>query len=93
MAIANTTSNNYLSYTAEMRATLALEMADELKEQNERMVALAISIRNQLAPKEDGNSDNFTAFRLAELLEEVMGNTTQHDSLRSCLEAMQPVTN
>ena len=92
MATANTTSVNdidYQSYPPSLRAAVALEMAQEIAEKNERLLALAISITNQLAPDESGDSDNFTAFRLAEVLENTAGDIRQQRRLIDCLKAMQ----
>ncbi|MBK9783397.1 MAG: hypothetical protein IPP59_03925 [Betaproteobacteria bacterium] len=83
-------SNRYISMSADERTGAALEIAEEISEQGERLFCLASALRDNLAANFDEMKGHSGALRLAELLEELMGEKGSQNSLLDCLKAMQP---
>lgn len=79
MATENTTS----------KASIALAMATEIAEQDNRLFSLASAIRDQLAQELGEDKSSSHAFGLTELLCELMSDSAQSILLRECLGTMQ----
>jgi hypothetical protein len=100
MATLDTTSTNktnestpyYAGLHPLQRAEIALEMVTEIKESMSQHFTLASVIASALAPAEPGgDSTNWHAYRLAQLLEEVIGESSQMYRLIDCLTASRDV--
>lgn len=93
MTVENSTTregqNHYTKITPQRRIESAVEMASELSDQRERLCALSIALLDQLRPPEGKDAGNPIAFRLAELLEEQLGDIAQQSRLMDCLEAIK----
>jgi hypothetical protein len=72
------TQDHTLSNADRLRA---LEMADELSAKNERLYSLAAAIEDELSPTSNEESVNPTAWRLSELLSELLADMGQHNRL------------
>ena len=90
--ITNSTNalNRYTVMSADRRTEAAIEIAEEISEQSERLFCLASALRDNLAANFDEMKGHSGAFRLAELLEELMSEKGSQNSLLDCLKAMQP---
>jgi hypothetical protein len=67
-----------------------VEIAEEMKEERNRLYCLATSIVTQLKPKGDGDSPQPIALGLAELLETMLGIGGQEDELIDLLSTGSP---
>lgn len=59
-----------------------------LKEKSDRMYAVAASLRNRLEPKDENDDSNLVAWRLAELLCEMLGNVEFENRLEVGMEVL-----
>lgn len=84
------TETNYLSmFTPAGRAAFALEIAQEISEEGERLYAVASALVDRLTPQEGQDADDLVALRLAETLRNMLSDHAQHYLLDECLEAMR----
>mgnify|MGYP000518816275 CR=1 FL=1 len=80
--------NAYAALSQERRVQSALEMAHEITEEKERMYAVALALLSRLTPAAGDDHIEVGAFRLAEVLEEMLANCAQHYRMIECVEAM-----
>lgn len=88
MADANSTSTGNIESHLSLTES-ALEMAREMIEVNGRQYAVALALLVQLSPASGEEPDDINAFRLAEVLTEIMGDCAQNYRLIDRLEAMR----
>lgn len=80
--------NAYAALSQERRVQSALEMAHEITEESERMYAIAEALLSRLRPAAGEDHIEVGAFRLAEVLEEMLCDCAQHHRMIKCIEAM-----
>ena len=80
----------YSSLSPEHRTANALEMLGEIIDDKSRFFALASSITELLRPAPGEDSPEPNAFRLSEVLEDLVADLAQHYRLRDCIRAMGP---
>lgn len=83
------TLNAYADKPAGELVGAALELAQEIHRQQDRICSLAAALRCQLEPQGGKESPDYSALCLAELLEELLSDGEQQYRLRDCLQAME----
>lgn len=81
--------SRYFSMSPERRVEAALEMAEAISNRKERLYAVATALVSQLTPSVGDDPFDNVALRLAEVLEDMLTDHSQHFRLTDCLEVMQ----
>lgn len=80
---------DYDRFSVSDRIQLAEEMAGELRDKSSRACAPAMTICDMLKPDGDADSPHDQAWRLAEVLEEMMADCAQEYRLEGCLKSLR----
>lgn len=84
--------SRYATASQSERVEFAVEMMEEIIADKERFYAIAAAIVTQLKPRGDDDCADPVAFRLAEVLENVLADTDQQNRLLDCIKSMRTST-